>query len=274
MAYELNKAKDKAVLKDDVFYVNRRHHVISMPFPSSSDLNLYIDAKTSLISKMVRQIASVGDLSYVFSGHTKVGDLTSDTSINFFVDGQPSIISTEHSLMFNQSIDASSVALPDGLRIVTHHHSDHIGGLGEAVQLGARLLTVADNIDTIKQSISPATDQGSFYQSGARSTLGSGRERIEVYEVSTSHAASFLVMYAVAEKTVFIADHFGSPFAKGLPTANLSSVEMLNQLEKLDIDIDKISTAHNARIFTIKELRDSAAAYKEVVCSAKRPVCL
>lgn len=342
LAYELTKVRDKAVLKDDVSFMNRPHHVITMPFPSSSDLNLYIDAETSLISKMVRENPTLGDLSYVFSGHARIGELVSATSINFFVGGQPNIISTKHALTFNQPLEESSVTLPSGLKaegeridtsemvinkisddvyhigqnggfslfadtsigtiaaggypgliarlksfadasgrfkplshqIVTHHHADHIGGLGEAVELGARLLTVDDNVETIKKSINPEPADTAFYRSGSRTTLGDGRNRIEVYEVSTSHAASFLVMYAPAVKTVFIADHYGSPFASGLPTANLSSVEMLNQLKQLDIDIEKIATAHNARIFTMKELTDSAAAFSEVVCSANRPVCL
>ncbi len=341
LVYELNQVKDKAVLKDDVNYMNRLHHVVSMPFPSSPDLNLFVDAETFLVSKMVRENPNLGDLSYVFSGHTKVGDITTATAINFFVAGQPNLISTKHALSFNQGIEASSVALPDNLKaegeridasnmvinklsdrlyhigqnggfslfadtsigvvaaggypglstrlnhfqkesgsfkplshqIVTHHHSDHIGGIGEAVELGAKVVTVADNVETVRDSISPAPGNTAFYKSGARTTLGDGRSRIEVYEVSTSHAASFLVMYSPAEKTVFIADHYGSPFAKGLPTASSSSVDMFNELEKLNIDIDKITTAHNARIFTMKELRDSVAAYQPTVCSGNRPIC-
>ena len=341
LAYELNQVKDKAVLKDDVNFMNRVHHVISMPFPSSSDLNLYVDAETFLISKMVRENATLGDLSYVYSGHKKVGDLMSSTSINFFIAGQPNLISTKHSFAVNQGIDAEAVSLssdlkPEGERIdassmvvnkisdsvyhigqnggfslfadttmgviaaggypgvgtrlesfqktsgsfkplshqiVTHHHSDHIGGLGEAIELGARLVTVAENIETIKDSVSPRPSNRSFFKSGKRSTFGDGRSRVEIYQVSTFHAASFLVMYVPSQKTVFIADHYGSPFANGLPTARSTSVEMYQELKKLDIDIDKIATAHNARIFTMKELRDSAAAYQPTVCSANRPVC-
>lgn len=115
LAYELSKARDKAVLKDDARFMNRLHHVITMPFPSSSDLNLYVDAQTSLISKMVRENPNLGDLSYVFSGHIKISGLVSATSINFFIAGQPSLISTRHSLTFNQALTASSVTLPNDL---------------------------------------------------------------------------------------------------------------------------------------------------------------
>ncbi len=341
LVYELNQVKDKAVLKDDVSFMNRPHHVLSMPFPSSPDLNLYIDAQSYLVSKMVRENPNLGDLSYVFSGHTQVGGIMTSTAINFFVAGQPNLISTKHALTFNQEIGESEVSLAEGLtpegeridasnmvvnklsdrlyhigqnggfslfadtsmgivgaggypgivtrlerfqqesdnfkplsyQVVTHHHSDHIGGLGEAVALGAKLVTVDENVETIKDSIDPRPSDHSFYKTKSRTTLGDGRDRVEIYQVSTSHAASFLVTYVPSEKTIFIADHYGSPFAKGLPTANQNGVDMFNELEKLDIDIDKITTAHNARVFTMKELRDSAAAYQAVVCSGSRPVC-
>ncbi len=341
LAYELGLVADKATLKDDTRYMNRPHHVITMPFPSSPDLNLYIDSDTFLISKMVRENPTLGDLSYVFSGHKDIDGITSSTSIRFFIGGQPSLISTKHSLSFNQPLSKSDVTLAsylsaegeriddsemvtnrlgDGLyhigqnggfslfadtptgivaaggypglsnrlehfqkqsknfkplshQIVTHHHSDHIGGLGEAVNLGAKLVTVNDNIGTIKDSITPTPSDTVFHNSGERTTLGDGRKRIDVYEVSTSHAESFLVMYSPASKTVFIADHYGSPFAKGLPTASQSSVDMYNELEKLDIDIKNIATAHNARIFSMNELKASVAAFQSTACNAKRPVC-
>lgn len=341
LAYELSLVADKATLKDDTRYMNRAHHVITMPFPSSPDLNLYIDSATFLISKMVRENPALGDLSYVFSGHKDIDGITSSTSISFFIAGQPSLISTKHTLSFNQSLTESDITLDnnlsaegeriddsemvtnklgDGLyhigqnggfslfadtstgivaaggyaglsnrlehfqkqsnnfkplshQIVTHHHSDHIGGLGEAVNLGAKLVTVNDNISTIKDSITPTPSDTVFHHSGKRTTLGDGRKRIDVYEVSTSHAESFLVMYSPTNETVFIADHYGSPFAKGLPTASQSSVDMYRELEKLDIDIKNIATAHNARIFTMRELKESAAAFQSTVCNAKRPVC-
>ncbi len=341
LAYELGLVADKATLNDDTHYMNRPHHVITMPFPSSPDLILYIDSNTFLISKMVRKNPSLGDLSYVFSGHKAIDGISSSTSTSFFIDGQPNLISTKHTITFNQSLSESDVTLAsnlsaegeriddsemvttklgDGLyhigqnggfslfadtptgivaaggygglsnrfahfqnqsnnfkalshQIVTHHHSDHIGGLGEAVSLGAKLVTVNDNINTIKDSITPTPSDTVFHNSGKRTTLGDGRKRIDIYEVSTSHAASFLVMYSPANKTVFIADHYGSPFAKGLPTASQSSVDMYKELKKLDIDIKKIATAHNARIFTMNELKESVAAFKPIVCNGKRPVC-
>ncbi|MFT6408113.1 MAG: hypothetical protein ACJAQ6_001529 [Arenicella sp.] len=53
---------------------------------------MYIDAETLLISEMVRENPNLGDLSYVFSGHIKIDGLVSATNINFFIDGQATLL--------------------------------------------------------------------------------------------------------------------------------------------------------------------------------------
>ncbi len=345
LVYELNKVRDKASLGEDTQYLSRPHHVITMPFPQSPDLNLYVDATTFLISKMIRVNPNLGDLTYVFSDYKKNNGIRYAGSTQFFIAGEPNLISNKRSVRFNQDIkpehakarftvpanfkpeaervDASTMnanklsersyhvgangaftlfvnttagtvaaggyaGLESRLReyrrssdnhkpltyqVVTHHHSDHIGGIGDAIRLGAKVVTVDDNIDAISESITPRPEAQAFYSIGKRATFGDGRARVEVYEVSTIHAQSFLVTYVPADKLVFIADHYGSPFTSGTPTANKNSVDMLTALEDLDIDIKRISTAHNARIFTMKELRDSVAAYMPTQCLGQRPVC-
>lgn len=341
LVHELNKVKDKAELLEDTRYMNRAHHVIKMPFPLSPDLNLYVDADTFLISKMVRQNPQLGNLDYVYSDYKKNNGVTYASSINFFIAGQPSAISTSHELSFNGDLPSNTFTLSEGLsqegqtidttdmrvtkvsdriyhvgqgnayslfadtnigivgvggytglmdrfkhfqsetksykplvyQVITHHHSDHVGGLGDAAELGARLVTVAENIDAVNAATSGELSGRDFVKVDARATFGEGRDRVEVYEVSTIHAASFLVTYLPSAKTVFIADHFGSPFADVTPVATQSSVDMLAALDKLDIDIKKIATAHNARIFKMADLRKSVAEFKPAVCSGDRPVC-
>lgn len=168
----------------------------------------------------------------------------------------------------------SDLFQPLSYQVVTHHHADHLGAVAEAAALGARLVTVPENIQAIKDSANGVLEDRDFLSISGRTTFGLGKSRVEVYEVSTSHSASFLVTYVPAQKTVFIADHFGSPFASGTPMAGQGTLDMLAALETLDIDVRKIATAHNARIFSIKDMRDSVAAFKPNSCSGNRPVCL
>lgn len=175
---------------------------------------------------------------------------------------------------FDRFKEETGVHKPLNYQVVTHHHNDHLGGLGEAVALGAKLVTVTDNVQTIKDAIAPAPEDWRFMTVGKRTTLGEGRDRVEIFEVSTIHAASYLIVYVPSERTIFIADHLGSPYATGVPVANLNTTSMLAALESLDLDVRRIATAHNGRIFSFKDLTDSVAAYADFSCAADRPVCM
>ncbi|MFT5690965.1 MAG: glyoxylase-like metal-dependent hydrolase (beta-lactamase superfamily II) [Oceanicoccus sp.] len=341
LAYEINKVKDRAKLLGDVDYLNRPHWKVSMPFPHSADLTLYVDKETHLISKMTRNNPAFGDLDYVYSNYTQNNGITYARNINFFLAGVPNLISTHHKLVFNEPIPEEAFEIPSTLReegdridtsemlvneiakgvyhigqgagysifvdtsdgivaaggypalvaryerykaesnvhkplryqIVTHHHSDHLGGLGEAAGLGATLVTVADNNQAIKDATPATPDAVRLLNISKRATFGEGKKRVEIFEVATMHAASFLVTYVPAEKLVFIADHMGSPYKTGIPTANLNTVTMHKALEALNLDIEKIATAHNARIFTWKEMEKSVAAYAPLACTNALPVC-
>lgn len=341
LVYHLSKASENVTQGDDKIFMNRPHHVLTMPFPLSPDLSLYIDAETYLITKMVRENPQFGNLDYIFSEYKKDNGITYAAKINFYIDGQPSAISLRHELSFNAALDESLFTLPTGLTsegeridttdmralkiadgvyhvgqgnafslfidtnlgmiaagaygglaqrlaflqaqtdnykplthsIITHHHADHLGGVADALELGAQLVTVADNVQAIKDSISSEPGDSAFSKVGPRATYGSGNRRVEIYEVSTIHAASFLVTYIPSAKTVFIADHFGTPFADATVNIGQAGLDMLAALESLEINISKIATAHNARIFSLADMRKSAAAYQPTVCSGQRPVC-
>ena len=77
-----------------------------------------------------------------------------------------------------------------------------------------------------------------------------------------------------AEKLVFIADHLNSPYKRGIPTANLNTVTMHSALKELGLDIRKITIAHGARVFTMKDMQASVDAYQPGQCLADRPVCI
>ena len=157
-------------------------------------------------------------------------------------------------------------------QVVTHHHNDHLAGIADAVAAGATLVTVDDNVETIKRD--GASPDARFLLLDKRLTLGVVKSRVEVYEVSTLHAARFLVTYVPEQKLIFIADHLNSPYETGVPTANVNTVTMLDALNALDIDYNKITVAHGARIFSKKDLEQSVAAFEPGSCVGDRPVCL
>jgi glyoxylase-like metal-dependent hydrolase (beta-lactamase superfamily II) len=158
-------------------------------------------------------------------------------------------------------------------QVVSHHHTDHLGGMGEALDLGATLVTVPQNIEPIKQASGRDPESGRFLTMGQRMTLGSGDQRVELYNVSTIHANSYLLVSVPATRTLFIADHFNTPYEKGAPVANLSTVSLNEAMGPLDINYKKIVTAHGARVYSASDFSASVKAYRDFDCPQDRPLC-
>ena len=132
---------------------------------------------------------------------------------------------------------------------------------------------MSDNVETIKRDIRRNPDPGRILEVDQQLTLGSGNNRVEVYEMSTLHAARYLLVYTPGTRTLFVADHFGSPYAEGVPIANSNTVSLHQMLVPLKLNYSKVVTAHNGRVYSGRDLDKSVAAYSENVCPANRPLC-
>lgn len=342
LALELHKSRAAAVFAGDVDFMSRPHKRLTIPFPQSPDLTLYIDADSYLISRMTRENPQLGLLDYVFQGHQSTGGITHAVKSDFFVAGHPNLIALRWNIEFNVALDESQFELPDDMRkeservdtsemmanrlagnvyhvgqgagfslfvdtaqgivatggypglsqrlerfrsetgshrqlayqVVTHHHQDHLGGLGEALDLGARLVTVAGTIDTIRESLSSNPGAGQFLSVTQRLTLGSGADQVEIYRISTVHAKDYLLVFAPASRTLFTADHFGTPFEKGTPVATRNTVSLHRALEELDLNFNKIVTAHGGRVFSRSDFEKSVDEFEDRGCLNGRPLCV
>lgn len=339
LAYELNKARSEAVLVGEENYLNRPHELISMPFPLSPDLTLWVDKETGLISRMHRINPQLGQLDYTFEDRSEDNGIPYAVSTHFFVAGKPTLVSMRNESTFNRTFPDSLFDVPDGLneeaeridtsemssteiadnvhhvgqggafsifinssdgliaaggsagfaqrlehyrqetgnyqplayQVVTHHHNDHLAGIQDASAAGATLVTVAENVDAVKRD--GASPDANFLIASNRMTIGQGDRRVELYEVSTLHAAGFLVTYVPGEKLIFIADHLNSPYVTGIPTANRNTVSMWAALQALNLDFDKIAVAHGARTFSKRDMQQSVENFEDNACMADRPVC-
>ncbi|MEP5764156.1 MAG: MBL fold metallo-hydrolase [Halieaceae bacterium] len=158
-------------------------------------------------------------------------------------------------------------------QVVSHHHQDHLGGVDEALSLGATLVTVEGNIEPILDVSKLKPESGRFLTVNQRMTLGSGKGRVELYDVSTVHANSNLLFYVPATRTLFMADHFGTPYAEGVPVASRNTVSMEEALQPLDINFNKVVTAHGARVFSSRDFTSSVKAFRDYDCPEDRPLC-
>lgn len=172
---------------------------------------------------------------------------------------------------FDAVKEAKGLDKPLGKQIVTHQHSDHIGGMGEAAILGAEFVTVAEHVNSIQGVLPEALPDNRFVLVENTASFAGGR--VHVYDISTAHAANYLLVYLPEIDLVFSADHFSTNLEEGLPTANNNMVSFRTAVEALNLEIDSFLGAHGTRPLTMQDLRTATDGYREIECPGNRPIC-
>lgn len=341
LAREFLLSKDSAEYLGQTRWQDADHDLVKIPLPLSSDLTLYIDATTGLITRMSRENPVIGTLDYVFSNHQQVDGTQSAMSVSFSIAGSLNLVGFDRQTRFNQDLNSSAFVLPADLseqgqraddrqmvvnklsdeiyhigqngayslfidagdqviavgayqglserlsafrdvtnnhqpmtyQVVTHHHQDHIGGIDEALDSGAKLVTVMQNAAVLKDASQRGLTDALLLLVNQRLDLGRGNSAVQLHDVSTAHAASNLVVYVPATRTLFLADHFGGGFTEGAPTATANTVSMAAALAPLELNVKNIVNAHDPRVYTKREFDASLTSYTYFECPADRPLC-
>ena len=166
---------------------------------------------------------------------------------------------------------AAGVDKPLKQQIVTHHHADHIGGMGEAATLGAEFVTVAEHVAPIQAVLPAPLVDDKFELVDGSATLAGGK--IQVFDISTAHSEHYLLVYVPQIGLVFSADHFSTNLEAGLPTPNNNMATFRTAVEALNLDIKGFIGAHGTRQLTMDDLRTATDGYRETECPGGRAIC-
>jgi glyoxylase-like metal-dependent hydrolase (beta-lactamase superfamily II) len=338
LAKMLSEARADAVAGDDAMYRGKAHSTVTFKMEASPDLTVFVDKDTGLISKMTRENPQLGTLSYIFSEYKRDGMVSYASNVDFYIAGQPNIISTAKTVEVNPSIDGDFEGtsgyvnggsqtdtsemlvrkIADGVYyagqnggfsifvdagdhyvasggypqlparleavqkeagnekplkqiVVTHHHSDHLGGMDEAAKLGAEFVTVASHVAPVRATIEGDVADDRFRLVDGRTELAGGK--MQVIDIATAHSAQYLLVYIPSAKLVFSADHFSTNLESGLPAANNNMATFRTAVEALNLDIDGFLGAHGQRQLTMDDLRTATNGYMEGKCPAGDSFC-
>lgn len=135
--------------------------------------------------------------------------------------------------------------------VMTHHHSDHSGGLWTYLARGITVFTTPGNVEFVK-SIAAAprgvdgriagAPQPKIETVARRRTLGSGPNAIELIDVGPNpHAAEMLVAYLPGRKLLYVADIYG--YMPGFQPPEML-VSFADSLARLKLSVETFVTAH------------------------------
>ncbi|HEX2541346.1 MAG TPA: MBL fold metallo-hydrolase [Caldimonas sp.] len=151
--------------------------------------------------------------------------------------------------------------------INSHQHFDHAGGLRAAVAEGATIVTQAANVPYFERvfaqpsSIRPdrmaqAGRRPSFLAVRDRLDLGDATQPIQVHRIAGGpHAEAFVMVYLPKDKLLIEADAYtpGPPNAPPPPVPNANNVNLVANIERLNLAVDRILPLHG-RVVPLAEL--------------------
>ena len=153
--------------------------------------------------------------------------------------------------------------------INTHAHFDHSGGLRTFVDEGASIVTLKANKDYYEKiwvnphSIHPDRLEASkkaaaFVTLTDKYVLADEKHPIEIHSIlNNSHNDAFVLAYLPNEKVLVEADAY-TPLAPNAPvptTANPYSVNLYENIQKLNLNVEKIAGIHGPRAVTLADLK-------------------
>jgi hypothetical protein len=99
---------------DEVQYQGQAHYQIAFVVSGQSESHIYINKKSGLINKVFRTHPTLGTLTYLFSNHSKVGNISFARDMDFSIGDNPRTISTYRNIELNPNL-SNKFAVPQGV---------------------------------------------------------------------------------------------------------------------------------------------------------------
>jgi len=154
----------------------------------------------------------------------------------------------------------------------THHHFDHAGGLRAAAGEGATIITrseakpyferaLATQAKILPDRLTKSGKKGAVRGVGDKTTLSDGARTIELYKIGNSiHTDTFLMVWLPKERLLIEADAYTplAPNAKPPATPNANNVNLIENIERLKLPVDRILPIHG-RVVPLADLYTTAS---------------
>lgn len=156
-------------------------------------------------------------------------------------------------------------------QIITHHHTDHLSGMPEVAELGAKFVTVAANIDSIQEQLEqPLPDERFIIVDKQLSLLDN---KIQILDFPNGHANHNLLSYFPDEKVIFSADLFISRQKTGTPEGYPGLIDFKQAYEAAGFKPTSFAASHSGRVLTLEDLNDSISKIQKQVCPPDWTIC-
>jgi glyoxylase-like metal-dependent hydrolase (beta-lactamase superfamily II) len=155
--------------------------------------------------------------------------------------------------------------------INSHNHFDHSGGVRAAVANGLKVVTQAKNKAYFEKTFATANKiapdllaksgkKARFQGYEDKLVLKDATRTLEIHRiVGNNHSETFAMIYLPKEKLLIEADAFtpGAPNAPAPATANAFTVNLVENIHKLNLSVERILPLHG-RVVSVAEMYTAA----------------
>ncbi|MCC2616865.1 hypothetical protein LJ739_11485 [Aestuariibacter halophilus] len=198
-------------------------------------------------------------------------------------EGRSMTVFYEHDNSYSASGEAADIAInfealkrhtgrdkPLTYFIVSHHHRRNLSGLGNVLQLGAKLVVAGAHKATVLEALPSATADNLVAVPDRQPYL---LGYLTLFDIATAHSQHYLLTYVPDEKMVVADDHYETDLKSAKPRIHKDMVLFRQQLEELEIDIETLIDTRSWRTFSIDELRHWTDSFEEKRCPAGYDIC-
>ena len=242
------------------FTVNTIYQQAFMLPKDFTQLKGFIDSSKMTVNKLAEKVYLVGEGTR-FSIFVDAGE--------YYIGGGGLGDITKRLVAINESL---GVDKPIKVQVIPDHHRGHLGAVKELEEMGSRLV-VAEQHRKIIESLKMNKDQdGDFLVIEKQLELANGL--VEVFDINTAHADNYLLFYVPSAKLVFSAHHFGTNLIEALPGANNTIKTFRDEIERLNIDVEKYANLHGPRILSAADLDKVLSGYQVKSCPPEHQICM
>jgi Tol biopolymer transport system component len=148
-------------------------------------------------------------------------------------------------------------AKPVGFVLVTHHHSDHVGGIAPYVARGARVVAGPQVIARFRRTLADSLRATAKFQEITQATaIGNGPNRIMAVPAPNEHALGSVAYHLPGPRILLQGDLFYIPERGPIPPAFAVTADLQRVIEAHRLDVALIVGIHG-RSGSYDELRTS-----------------
>ena len=138
--------------------------------------------------------------------------------------------------------------------MMTHHHFDHVLAVSNYEDEGATVIASRAHERIVRRAAGDSEGL-SLNLVDERTVLETDDRRIDIIDIGpTAHTEHLLVAYLPDEGILFEADHFAMPRVGPIPPAVSSTKTFADALQKLDLDIRVLLSAHSPKPGSLDDL--------------------